>query len=369
MDNPASSQTFHLFGHLPPELRDRIWSFCLPCRVVPVDDPLFEPDKANEQQCWLGYRDVCYRAAAPPLIASVCREARQVACGWGAVEEEPYMYGGSLSNIWIQRKLDTVLCAWTPNHSALAGHDEDMLGYFLWTQRHDYPGAPVCLLAQHFLEFYHDASARENEHGPYISMDVKDELNSITYLLQDATREKYERNDVDVGVAMDVDVVMETIYIHASRTDLLASQLFGRNADEPAQLVGYDDAATLAKFRGLFEKNLKNQQRTAVARLFNAIDSLEFLSQVRRWLAKVEWKLLALKWVFEKHHNPQSIIYNDPAQVFNNYDVGRLMFSRGSNPKNTFKLDHPWVIQETARLPKLKPKIWFTYCTNDCSIR
>lgn len=171
---------------------------------------------------------------------------------------------------------------------------------------------------------------------------------------------------------MDVDVVVETIYIHATRTNLLASQLFGRIADEPSQLVDYDDATMVAKFRTLFEKNPKNQQRTAVAKLFDNLQSLEFQSQVRKWLVKVEWRLLALKWEFEKQCNPQSLIYKDPVQVFNNSNAvstaTRTIYWGGSNP-NTFRFDHPWVIQETKKLPKLKPKIWFAYCTKDCRIR
>lgn len=36
---------------------------------------------------------------------------------------------------------------------------------------------------------------------------------------------------------MDIDVAMVTIYIHATRADVLAAQLFGRIADEPSQLM------------------------------------------------------------------------------------------------------------------------------------
>lgn len=275
--------------------------------------------------------------------------------------------GVSLCDAWIQRKLDTMLCSWTPGHSVLQGHEENMLREFLRIQRHDYPGAPICLLAEHFMEFELDASATEN---PRVW--IKAEPDPITSLLQDVKEEEDEENDMNVSVPTDLDVVVETIYIHASTTDLLASQLFGCNADEPSQLVNYDDAATLAKFRALFERNPDNQRRTAVAKQFNSIESPEFPSHVRKWLIKVEWKLLALKWIFEKQHNAQSIIYKDPMQVFNTPDAisppSTTGFSSWYGRINTFKFDHPWVVQEMEKLPKLNPKVWFVHCWKPCRI-
>lgn len=157
MDKPPAAQTFNLL-RLPPELRDRIWFFRLPRRVVPLDDYLFDQDEQIEQQCWS--KHISLQAKAPSLIASVCREARYVALRWGGVEE--LNHGVSLYQVWTQRQLDAVLCAWTPDHSALAGHDVDMLDQFLLGQRLCHPGAPVCLLAEHFYPFYSNPSAPEN---------------------------------------------------------------------------------------------------------------------------------------------------------------------------------------------------------------
>ncbi|OAR02019.1 hypothetical protein LLEC1_03422 [Akanthomyces lecanii] len=358
--------TFHLFSRLPPELRDRIWFFTLPRRVVPLDNPLVHSRNQKEQQCWVGFRQQERRAKAPPCTASVCREARRVALCWGGVEDMET--GISLTHVWIQRKLDTVLFGWTYECSVRAGHGEDMMELFLWGQRYFHPGGPVCLTAEQFLEFHPSPSAPEGNYAPYFRMD---ESASIAYLLRNAREDEEEVHlNADLSAPMDVDVAMVTIYIHATRADVLASQLFGRIADEPSQLVDSDDAATIAKFRTLFDENPDNQRRVALAEKFNAIQAPEFPAQVATWLVKVAWKLLAIKWLHEKQHNPQSSIYSDPMQVIDRPELwnSSLRMRPGPEGMNSFKVDHPWVVEETQRLPRLRPKIWFTYCTKDCKV-
>ncbi|XWW99750.1 hypothetical protein V2A60_007762 [Cordyceps javanica] len=170
---------------------------------------------------------------------------------------------------------------------------------------------------------------------------------------------------------MDVDVAIVIIYIHATRADVLASQLFGLIADEPSQLVDYDDAATISKFRTLLGKNPNNQKRVALAKTFDAIQSSEFPAHVARWLVKTTWKLLATKWLYETQHNSESSICSDPMQVFERpeLDQNSLWMGREPQGRNIFKVHHPWVVEETQRLPKLRPKIWFTYCTKDCKVK
>ncbi len=278
--------------------------------------------------------------------------------------------GTSLTHVWIQRKLDTLLFGWTYESSAKAGHGEDMMRLFLWGQRYFHPGGPVCLTAEQFLKFHPSPSAPESDYAPHLQLDA--ESKSIAYLLHNARGDEHDVDlNADLSDPMDVDVVMQTVYIHARRSDVFASQLFGRIADEPSQLVDYDDTATLAKFRALFNKNPRNRQRVALIEKFDAIESPEFPAQVARWLAKVAWKLLAIKWLHEKQHNPQSSIYSDPMQVidgpgpWHNY----LKMIPGRPRMSSFKGNHPWVVEETHRLPKLKPKICFTYCTKDCKVK
>lgn len=119
----------HLFSRLPPELRDRIWFFCLPRRVVPLDDLLLHLRNQDEQQCWVSPRPLDRRAKASPFMASVCREARRAAFRSGNVENMET--GTSLKYVCIQRKLDTLLFRWTCKCSVRAGHGEDMMELFL----------------------------------------------------------------------------------------------------------------------------------------------------------------------------------------------------------------------------------------------
>ncbi|OAA39191.1 hypothetical protein BBO_06615 [Beauveria brongniartii RCEF 3172] len=244
-----------------------------------------------------------------------------------------------------------------------------MLDLFLWGQRYFHPGAPVCLIAKHFFEFYPSPSAPENNHTPSISTD---ESESIAFLLHNAREDEDEAHlNADLSAPMDIDVAIVIIYIHATRADVLASQLFGLIADEPSQLVDYDDAATISKFRTLLDKNSNNQKRVALAKTFDAIQSSEFPAHVAGWLVKVTWKLLAIKWLHEKQHNPESSIYSDPMQVFERPEIDQNSLWMRTEPegRNIFKVHHPWVVEETQRLPKLRPKIWFTYCTKDCKVK
>lgn len=225
MATSSPPTTFHLFSRLPPELRDLIWFFCLPRRVVPLDDPLFHSWNQDEQQCWVGCRQLDRRAKAPPFTASVCREARRVAFCWGGVEDMDT--ATSLTHVWIQRKLDTLLFGWTYESSAKAGHGEDMMRLFLWGQRYFHPGGPVCLTAEQFLKFHPSPSAPESDYAPHLQLDA--ESKSIAYLLHNARGDEHDVDlNADLSDPMDVDVVMQTVYIHARRSDVFASQLFGR---------------------------------------------------------------------------------------------------------------------------------------------
>lgn len=80
----------------------------------------------------------------------------------------------------------------------------------------------------------------------------------------------------------------------------------------------------------------------------------------------LRWRLLILKWLFDKQHNPDSAIFHNPLQVF---DASTIDLSFGDaicvgidkHRLNRFDTSHPWVVQETAALPKIRPKIWFAY--------
>ncbi|KAK5992331.1 hypothetical protein PT974_05734 [Cladobotryum mycophilum] len=77
-----TAQTFHLFPHLPTEIRLAIWFICLPRRFLEVDHPhpdgleRGEPNAWDGQRC--GTRSTSAANASMPHITAVCRESRQV---------------------------------------------------------------------------------------------------------------------------------------------------------------------------------------------------------------------------------------------------------------------------------------------------
>lgn len=363
---------FHLFTRLPREIRDRVWYFCLPRRVTPLSNPLWAPEEFEDrnalQQCWPERASKELEARSPPFIAAVCREARDVAFRWGGVERADSV---SLKQAWVQRAFDTVLYGWLMSDSDLGVMANDESADFFETQRLHHPGAPIAMLADLFCQF--DAHELDTTLNPGTFLQVK-ENDTTTYLLHNGRKKSQWGQNRDFRGAINADAVVQIIYIHASKSNILASGLFGAIADEPSQLVDCDDAVTIAKFRALFDTTSKNRERRELTRIFDLIQSPEFLRQVLKWVAMVQWRLLMRKWIFEKEHNMESIIYDNPTQVFEESTIEYVLTSRvhmGTDERrmNRFDSSHPWVAQEVAALPKIRPKIWFAYCCRNCEIK
>lgn len=355
----ANPSKFYRFDRLPPEIRSIIWFFCLPRRVVPTDDPLFcsEYDEAGrEQQCWPSDGCTYRRPRSPPVIALVCREAREVALRWGVLEQGPTDYLNS--SLWVQRKLDTILCSWTPSHSAWKGHDLEMLGEFLDDQIKRHPGSPFCLLAEHIHPFHPVPTHRDNGTGCLQVLRKPHELDNMLYRADDSAQ-------------TDSSIVMDFINIHATRAEMRESGLFGLLGDAPSQLVDYDDAVTIARFRAIFDEDPRNSQRKRLVAKFDAVGSPDFKARVETWVEGVRWMLLVRRWLLASQHKADGDIFTNPQQVFDNVDMitDSVLTGGPHGPINQFKRDHPWVIRERERLPKLQPKIWFTCCVQKCRVK
>ncbi|KAJ3493398.1 hypothetical protein NLG97_g4754 [Lecanicillium saksenae] len=338
----------------------------------PSSNPLWAEGRYEDrnalQQCWPSRASKQLEARAPPFVAAVCREAREVAFRWGGLEATR---STSLECAWVQTALDTVLYGWLMSDSDRGDRGVDRSADFFEAQRRDHPGVPIALLANLFCQFAGGESEMGPGPGAYLRVSEND---TTTYLLHNGRRTTQQGEARDFSGAVDADAVMEIIYIHARKYDILASGLFGFIADEPSQLVDCDDAAHIAKYRALFDMNFKNQRRWALTRRFDTVQSPAFLRQVDRWLAITRWRLLMRKWLFDKEHSPDSAIFDDPAQVFeaNTYEnPGDGIIGMGTDQRKTnrFDVNHPWVAQERAALPKIRPKIWFAYCTRNCEIR
>ena len=98
--------SFPEFSTFPSEVRRLIWKCCLPRRIAEVDFPFTLLDgKDSRQACWPNR--TTYQNARVPVIAAVCREAREVVSECGAHKET--QDDTSLRSIWIQPKIDRAL--------------------------------------------------------------------------------------------------------------------------------------------------------------------------------------------------------------------------------------------------------------------
>lgn len=369
MASSAPAQNFPQFTRLPREIRERIWYFCLPRHVVPLSNPLWAPawfvDRNAVQQCWPTRASNELEACAPPFIATVCSEAREVAFRWGGVERADSV---SLGQAWVQRTLDTVLYGWLMSDSDCKfRRGIDCSAEFFEAHRLHHPSAPIALLASLFCNF-------TAEEGPDLGVDLCAQDNdTTTYLLDNGRKTLQSGENESFSGAIDADVVVETIYIHAKQSDILSSGLFGAIADEPSQLVDCDDDVTIAKYRALFNMDPKSKERDHLVKMFDTVQSHEFLYRVDRWHATVQWRLLMRKWLFDQECDTNSVIYGNPNQVFDESTsdipvIETIDTNLGHDRPRQFNASHPWVLREVALLPKIRPKIWFAYCTRNCPI-
>jgi hypothetical protein len=101
--------TYDLFPEFitfPVEIRRLIWRCCLPRRIAEVDFPYTLLDgKDSRQACWPNR--TIYQNARVPLVAAVCREAREVVFEYGS--QQLSQEKTSLKTIWLQPKIDRAL--------------------------------------------------------------------------------------------------------------------------------------------------------------------------------------------------------------------------------------------------------------------
>lgn len=128
-----------LFSKLPPELREEIWSLCLPLRVCEMDCPIngieFD-DGDNNDGPWPFELVQTTRANKHPLLISrVCRESRALAFKNGSILDVvdiggPYTESENreiwahldLESVWRDTRRDMIHRNWTSANDAWQGH-------------------------------------------------------------------------------------------------------------------------------------------------------------------------------------------------------------------------------------------------------
>ncbi|KAL4804668.1 hypothetical protein BDV18DRAFT_26726 [Aspergillus unguis] len=225
--------SFSLFPKLPPEIRCMIWRECLPRRVVEID---IQPDDLtwdldNTPPC----RNICRIPninEAPPLIARVCRESRDIAFEHGGPQlpdpgnEDTARFGYFMAERpWLDTARDTVHLNWC------VGADFEHKT-FTW-------GDPLrCLMW-------------------YAARTASQEASIILAVLADTRierncRHRWTRAELADLMRMKSSwtvVALDPIVVH-SRPEK-AGGLFGLLADAPVQLVDLDDKDRIHQYLAL----------------------------------------------------------------------------------------------------------------------
>ncbi|KAL7943800.1 hypothetical protein V8C42DRAFT_328478 [Trichoderma barbatum] len=360
----AKSTEFPQFTLLPPEIRLQIWFYCIPRRIVQRDDPLY-PDVRQEQKCW-SVRPILQNAA-PPLIASVCRESRQVVREWGKMVIQHYWF--NMGPIWIQPLLDI----FNLNCNSMycwEGTDIHVAMEFLEEGFYRLGMMPLSLRADYFFPF-----------SLYPLEDV-DEIPGYPHFEINEGRRKRPRADDPFNefarfserpyTKVSQSATLALICIHVSKEQAADSSIFGVLLDAPVQLVDCDDEKKLRAFHALFEKGSSNHKRPEVSKQFAFILAPSFQSDVKNWREKVDWLMMANAWLRAKMRYSHFIpIEGDPKLAWNPPLLeGQTMVYMNNEENGQVNFDdcHPWVIQAKKELPRVTPKIQIILCTDDCDV-
>ncbi|KAJ3490463.1 hypothetical protein NLG97_g5776 [Lecanicillium saksenae] len=284
-----------------------------------------------------------------PLISSVCRESRNV----------------------VFRTLDVILYRKHPPERDLQGYGPDAhdIDNFLSNIRGRNDEPAICLLAEHFV-----AGPSSDSWGSCVmewsGWDNNLEEDEVVGEPRNRRALSHLRQGVEHDRKMDVDVVVEFLPLWTTPELARASGLFGLAGDEHSQLVDCDDLITLAKFRALHDENDAHwpfkHPDTEFTKRHETILSLDFQNDVKKWLDNALQSLLVMKWRHARRCDPENIVFEEsksaivsPPETFN-YD-GTVLTVPGHT---SYRLneEHPWVIEERRKLPKLRPKIWFLSC-------
>ncbi|KAL4893796.1 hypothetical protein BDV59DRAFT_192931 [Aspergillus ambiguus] len=193
----------------------------------------------------------------------------------------------------------------------------------------------------------------------------------------------YEQNWLPPVLTRDYLVCVEVVTIHTSRAAARESGLFGLLSDAPTQLVDATDTSTIAKFHELWASNLALDMTPAD--FFR--DQEAFQARLTQWL-----KELSALWVYKDWHKAYLNKWRgvlDPEEIWlgpridEDGDLRDMLLPeclhRPSGPNGPWSfldcglfspnLDHPFVQQALAAMPRFRPRVMFRYCPLDCHLQ
>ncbi|KAL6807243.1 hypothetical protein GGI42DRAFT_272195 [Trichoderma sp. SZMC 28013] len=365
MEIQSTVPKFPQFSLLPSEIRLQIWFYCLPRRVVQRDDPFYLVEVREEQKCW-SIRPTCQNAA-PPLIASVYRESRDVVRKWGKLITQDFRL--NIGPIWIQPRLDRynlncdIRYIWD---------DEDYLETmydFIEEGLYRLDIMPVSLRAEYLYPFDLEPEKDPFPKCPILEIHGK----PVNEYSPDDPYDEFATYIERPYAGVSESATLTFICIHATKEQAVDSGLFGILLDAPVQLVDFDDNERLEQFYSLFRKGYCNDKRPEVSKQFAAILAPGFRPHVESWRENVDWLMMANAWRRANKRFWNSIpIEGDLGLIWNppllEDQTHVYMNSIHGVQGHTFDNHHPWVIQAKKELPRVTPKIQFLLCTDDCDV-
>ncbi|KAJ5083914.1 hypothetical protein NUU61_008493 [Penicillium alfredii] len=345
------AEDFTLFPSLPPEVRRLIWKQCLPKRVVELDSL---PSHYPHIQCQVYWTTSAN--AKPPVITQVCHESRAVAMETGRVLKEdpstpdPRFFGPPLRP-WFNPQTD-VICQ----------YPGDKWG--------DYgPFVDIKKRRAYFLQLATEAQ------GVAVLADRIDPCDDGSFFEKSGWGHPVglSRNFVKSD-CKEYLVCLEAVAIHIDKEKALDSQVFGRLAEEPIQLVHASDITRIRQFHKL------SSPKDSEAKKFFKIAFVErdYLKQLAKWRRRTEVWFVFHKWLITYQENPsaapplldiwlqvQTISKKEfqdeisPTDLLLCIDEGGL-YNYAPNDENQ------WVKSVLDAMPNFHPVIMFRHCELDC---
>lgn len=255
LEGPEYEAAFHKFPELPTELREEIWSYCLPHRVCELDVPYdkvvyLRPGESNgPSPCRLDA--TTHANSRPPLVSRVCRESRSVAFKAGQTttvdpsdghsDLDWWTSGTVQPDLWQDPVRDTVHLNWTSTCEAEFSSSGSALACLAWEALHLSGRGSLTVLyldpefdwPDRYSQFELAVPLAEQSAEP-LDPGKQDELNELFRLPSWL-------------------VVVRMIVVHMRYADAAATGLFGLLGDASVQVVDVEDVARFNQYYDLAE--------------------------------------------------------------------------------------------------------------------
>ncbi|KAJ5162679.1 uncharacterized protein N7500_004509 [Penicillium coprophilum] len=248
------------FSTLPAELRQMIWEFALPARVVEMGEPC-DPDIIPEEdlrRAWMINKK-------PPTIAYVCWESRQVALAKSKLPRGVTLASDRIIDPRWWRKCTDIVHFNAPPELISA--------------------AQRCRLSDDLIDLMK---------LPIMCKKVSISADIVHPFLRFRNRSDLPRSLVwEVICSANACIIsLHTVCIRATIEQARELGLFG-NGDEPTQLIDPFDKGAIQRFRQLWNNTKKE---VSSVKFFDTIDTDRFTFRVERWLAEMSAEYIRFKW-------------------------------------------------------------------------